>query len=184
MRIWNQLPGYIKCAWSIDIFMKLLKHHLFELVYNQLLYVIFWLMWFFYIFCAFFWSALVPILFLVKALSIPLIDWLIDWLIEVSALDFSPSCTRTTWFHLYEQQELDICARTWFMLLNLKIPKLFHDKNVMWSSKMSRNSQILFLRYSQTKPIFSFVSYCLFNSSTVCISLEPIAQLLWGFHQT
>ena len=40
---------------------------------------------------------------------------------------------------------------------------------VMWSSKMSWNSQILFLRYSQTKPIVSFVSYCLFNPSTVCI---------------
>ena len=40
---------------------------------------------------------------------------------------------------------------------------------VMWSSKMSRNSQILFLRYSQTKPIVSFVSYCLFDHSTVCI---------------
>ena len=40
---------------------------------------------------------------------------------------------------------------------------------VMWSSRMSQNCQILFLRYSQTKPIFSFVSYCLFNPSTVCI---------------
>ena len=42
-------------------------------------------------------------------------------------------------------------------------------KNVMWSSKKSLNSQILFFRYSQTKPIVSFVSYCLFNPSTVCI---------------
>ena len=41
--------------------------------------------------------------------------------------------------------------------------------NVMWSSKMSRNSQVLFLRYSQPKPIITFVSYCLFNPSTVCI---------------
>ena len=41
--------------------------------------------------------------------------------------------------------------------------------NVMWSSKMSGNSQILFLRYSQTKQIISFVSYCLSNPSTVCI---------------
>ena len=41
--------------------------------------------------------------------------------------------------------------------------------NVMWSSIMSRNSQILFLRYTQTKAIVSFVSYCLFNPSTVCI---------------
>ena len=40
---------------------------------------------------------------------------------------------------------------------------------VMWSSKMSRNSQILFLRYSQTNPMVSFASYCLFNPSTVCI---------------
>ena len=40
---------------------------------------------------------------------------------------------------------------------------------VMWSSKMGWNSQILFLRYSQTKPMVSFVSYCLFNPSTVCI---------------
>ena len=39
---------------------------------------------------------------------------------------------------------------------------------VMWSSNMSRNSQILFLRYRQTKPIVYFVS-CLFNPSTVCI---------------
>ena len=34
-RIWNQLPEHIKCAGSIDIFKRLLKHHLFELVYNQ-----------------------------------------------------------------------------------------------------------------------------------------------------
>ena len=40
---------------------------------------------------------------------------------------------------------------------------------VMWSSKMSRNSQILFLRYSQTKPIVSVAFYCLFNPSNVCI---------------
>ena len=40
---------------------------------------------------------------------------------------------------------------------------------VMWSNNMSQNSQILFLRYSQTKPIVSFVSYCLFNPLTVCI---------------
>ena len=39
----------------------------------------------------------------------------------------------------------------------------------MWSSKISQNSQILFLRYSQTKLRVSFVSYCLFNPSTVCI---------------
>ena len=44
-----------------------------------------------------------------------------------------------------------------------------HVTFVMWSSKMSRNSQILFLRYNQTKLIVSFVSYCLFNPSTVCI---------------
>ena len=34
---------------------------------------------------------------------------------------------------------------------------------------MSPNLQILFLRDSQTKPIVSFVSYCLLNPSTVCI---------------
>ena len=34
---------------------------------------------------------------------------------------------------------------------------------------MSRKSQILFLKYSQTKLIVSFVSYCLFNPSTVCM---------------
>jgi hypothetical protein len=34
-KIWNQLPELIKCAESVDIFKKLLKHHLFELVYNQ-----------------------------------------------------------------------------------------------------------------------------------------------------
>ena len=34
-RIWNQLPEHIKCAGSIDIFKRLLKHHLFELVYSQ-----------------------------------------------------------------------------------------------------------------------------------------------------
>ena len=39
---------------------------------------------------------------------------------------------------------------------------------VMWSSNMSRNSQILFLKYSRTKPIGSFV-YCLLNPSTACI---------------
>ena len=47
---------------------------------------------------------------------------------------------------------------------------------------MSRNSQILFLRYSQTKLIVSFVSYCLFNPSIVCI-FGTNAQSLWGFHQ-
>ena len=39
----------------------------------------------------------------------------------------------------------------------------------MWSSKMSLNSQVLFLRYSQTKLIASFVSYCLSSPSIVCI---------------
>ena len=46
---------------------------------------------------------------------------------------------------------------------------LYITKYVMRSSKISWNSQILFLRYSQTKLIVSFVSYCLFNPSTVCI---------------
>ena len=45
----------------------------------------------------------------------------------------------------------------------------FCNKYVMWLSKKSRNSQMLFLRYSQTKPIVSFVLYCLFNPSTACI---------------
>ena len=49
------------------------------------------------------------------------------------------------------------------------LKRKFTSTYVMWSSKMSRNSQILFLRYSQTNPIVSFVSYCLFNLSTVCI---------------
>ena len=34
-RFWNQLPEHIKCAGSVEIFTKLLKHHLFELVYSQ-----------------------------------------------------------------------------------------------------------------------------------------------------
>ena len=42
----------------------------------------------------------------------------------------------------------------------------------MWLSKMNRNSQILFLRYSQTKPIVSFVSYCFsFVQSFNCLYL-------------
>ena len=48
-------------------------------------------------------------------------------------------------------------------------PQCNVEKCKMWSSKMSRNSQIVFLRYSETKPIVSFVSYCLFNPSTACI---------------
>ena len=52
-RIWNQLPEYIKCAGSIDIFKRLLKHHLFELVYSQQLYFIFGLMYIIIFLCLF-----------------------------------------------------------------------------------------------------------------------------------
>ena len=47
----------------------------------------------------------------------------------------------------------------------------------MWSCKISRNSQILFLRYSQTKAdsLFCFLSFVLF------VSLEPIANLCGVF---
>ena len=37
--------------------------------------------------------------------------------------------------------------------------------NVVWSSKISRKSKILILRYSQIKDIISFVSYCFYNPS-------------------
>ena len=45
---------------------------------------------------------------------------------------------------------------------------------------MSQNSQILCLRYSQTKPIVSFVSYCLFNPLTVC-TFETNCPIFVGF---
>ena len=35
----------------------------------------------------------------------------------------------------------------------------------VWSGKMSWNLQILILKYSQTKQIISFVSYCFWNST-------------------
>ena len=35
-----------------------------------------------------------------------------------------------------------------------------HMAYVMWSSKISRKSEILILRYSQTKEVFPFVSFC------------------------
>ena len=47
---------------------------------------------------------------------------------------------------------------------------------------MSENLQILFLRYSQTKPIVSFVAYCLFNPFTVCI-FGTNCPISVGFHQ-
>ena len=57
---------------------------------------------------------------------------------------------------------------TWLqMTFDLGMWPLTSLTYVMWSSKMSRNSQIPFLRYSQIEPIVSFVSYCLFNPSIV-----------------
>ena len=41
---------------------------------------------------------------------------------------------------------------------------------VMWSNKMSRNSQLLILRYSQLKQNISFVFYCFEKFSTACFS--------------
>lgn len=41
----------------------------------------------------------------------------------------------------------------------------------MWSSKISRKSEILILRYSQTKEVFPFVSFCFGNSL--------IADIFW-----
>ena len=49
---------------------------------------------------------------------------------------------------------------------------------VMWSSKLRRNSQILFLRYSQTK-LLLFLTVC--SILQLFVSLEPIALSLWGF---
>ena len=45
------------------------------------------------------------------------------------------------------------------------------DTYVMWSSKISRKSEILILRYSQTKEVFPFVSFCFGNSL--------IADIFW-----
>ena len=42
---------------------------------------------------------------------------------------------------------------------------------VMWSSKISRKSEILILRYSQTEEVFPFVSFCFGNSL--------IADIFW-----
>ena len=53
---------------------------------------------------------------------------------------------------------------------------------VMWSSKISRKSEILILRYSQTKQKMSFVSH-VFGILQQLISLEPIDQFQWGFLQ-
>ena len=56
----------------------------------------------------------------------------------------------------------------WSDKSDLNLPRLL-STNVMWSSKMSRNSQILILRYRQTKRFSFFVSYCFCNPSTACI---------------
>ena len=52
---------------------------------------------------------------------------------------------------------------------------------VMWSSRMSRKSQILFLRYSQSWYFIMFLIVC--SILLLFVSVEPIAQSLWGFHQ-
>ena len=52
----------------------------------------------------------------------------------------------------------------------------------MQPSKMSRNSQILIQRNSQTKQIISLFSV-VFEITQNAISQEPIAQSPWGFHQ-
>ena len=57
----------------------------------------------------------------------------------------------------------------------------FHAKLLCASSKMSWNLEILFLRYNQTKQIVSFVSYCLFNLSTVCIFGTTKCPISLGF---
>ena len=43
--LWNQLPVLMKTTVSVESFKKLLKHHLFELAYDQ------WLLFILYIFC-------------------------------------------------------------------------------------------------------------------------------------
>ena len=52
------------------------------------------------------------------------------------------------------------------------------DTFVMWSSKMSRNSQILILRYRQIKWFSFFVSCCFCNPSTarICRTNCPISM--------
>ena len=49
---------------------------------------------------------------------------------------------------------------------------------VMWSSKISRKSEILILRQSQTKQKMSFVSYCFWHPSTAHIfgTNQPISM--------
>ena len=61
-------------------------------------------------------------------------------------------------------------------------------KYVMWSSKISRKSDILISRYSQTKQKMSFVSYCFWHPSSAHIvgtnwpiSMGFSAKCRWGY---
>ena len=63
------------------------------------------------------------------------------------------------------------------ILLNLSM-----INNVMWSSKISRKSEILTLRYSQTKEVFPFVSFY-FGNSLIADILSTGCSISMGFLQ-
>ena len=60
--------------------------------------------------------------------------------------------------------------------LKFKLP--LWKRHVMWSSKMSRNSLLLILKYSQLKGEIFFVFYC---SAKFSITLEVNSQFLCSF---
>ena len=59
-------------------------------------------------------------------------------------------------------------------------PKVVLRPYVMWSSKMSPNSQILIWRYSQTKEINPFVFYC-FDNLSIGHNFRMACPILMGF---
>ena len=69
---------------------------------------------------------------------------------------------------------MDFVKKLITLLLNTS-----ESQYVMWSSKIGRKSEILILRYSQTKDIFSFVSFCFGNSLIADIFWTGCSISIW-----